>query len=221
MATILCLETATINCSVALSQNGNLSACKEETNKNYSHAEQLHLFIDSVAQEAGISLTALDAIAVGMGPGSYTGLRIGVSAAKGLCYALDVPLIAISTLALLASQSKQDSDFIVPMLDARRMEVYAAVFNAEKQQLRSIEAEIVTENSYQEYLKQGTVTFIGNGMDKFQSLCRNENAKFEQGQWPSACSMSVLAEEKYRLGQFEDVAYFEPFYLKDFMGKTP
>ena len=136
MALILCLETATTNCSVALSENGSVIAFREDTSKQYSHAERLHVFINEVLEETEYGLSDLDAIAVSKGPGSYTGLRIGVSAAKGLCFSLDVPLLAIPTLAILASQVADDVDFIVPMIDARRMEVYAMVLNKEIQEVR-------------------------------------------------------------------------------------
>jgi tRNA threonylcarbamoyladenosine biosynthesis protein TsaB len=144
MATILCLETATTNCSVALSVNGSVIVLQEDNSNQFSHAEKLHVYIEDVLTKANIDKSDLDAIAVSKGPGSYTGLRIGVSAAKGLCYALDIPLIAIATLQSLAFQVKTKESFIVSMLDARRMEVYSAVFSSEKKEIRETKAEILT-----------------------------------------------------------------------------
>lgn len=215
MASVLCIETATTNCSVALSVNGSVIALREDTSKKYSHAEQLHVFISNVLKEANFSKQDLDAIAVSKGPGSYTGLRIGVSAAKGLCYALDIPLVSLATLRVLAAQGKE-SKHIVPLLDARRMEVYSAVFDVSKQQLRETRAEIVTDISYASYLEQGSTLFIGSGALKFKEICTHKNALFNIDALPSAKEMALLAEEKFNKGEFEDVAYFEPYYLKDF-----
>lgn len=216
MATILCLETATTNCSVALSVNGSVVAIEEDSNNLYSHAEKLHAFVEKVCAEASVSIQELDAIAVSMGPGSYTGLRIGVSAAKGLCFALEIPLISISTLESLASQISAETKFVVPMLDARRMEVYAAVFSDNKQ-VRKTMAEIIVSDSFLEYLEQDAVTFVGSGVEKFKSVCNHSNAVFVENKLPSACQMAKLAEAKYKISDTEDVAYFEPYYLKDFI----
>lgn len=216
MAILLCIETATTNCSVALSVNGSVIALKEDRSDRYSHAEQLHVFINLVLEEAGVGKEQLDAVVVSKGPGSYTGLRIGVSAAKGLCYALDKPLVSVSTLRALAGQVK-GTDFIIPMLDARRMEVYAAVFGAQYELLRETQAEIVDESSFEEYLQQGPTTFIGSGVEKFQKLVTHENAKYVKDAMPSASDLAPIAEEKFMKRDFEDVAYFEPYYLKDFV----
>ncbi|MAK36603.1 MAG: tRNA (adenosine(37)-N6)-threonylcarbamoyltransferase complex dimerization subunit type 1 TsaB [Flavobacteriaceae bacterium] len=216
MAILLCIETATTNCSVALSVNGSVIALKEDRSDRYSHAEQLHVFINLVLEEAGVGKEQLDAVVVSKGPGRYTGLRIGVSAAKGLCYALDKPLVSVSTLRALAGQVK-GTDFIIPMLDARRMEVYAAVFGAQYELLRETQAEIVDESSFEEYLQQGPTTFIGSGVEKFQKLVTHENAKYVKDAMPSASDLVPIAEEKFMKRDFEDVAYFEPYYLKDFV----
>lgn len=218
MATILCLETATTNCSVALSVNGSVVALREDTSKQYSHAERLHLFIEEVLKESGINKSKLDAIAISKGPGSYTGLRIGVSTAKGLCFALDLPLISVPTLASLAHQVETTSGVIIPMLDARRMEVYSSVFQSDFSEERETQAEILNENSFLEYLKQGNVHFIGNGVAKFKAICKHANALFIEEAMPSATQMASLVEAKFGHKQFEDVAYFEPYYLKDFVG---
>ncbi len=217
MARILCLETATTNCSVALSENGSVIAFREDKSKEYSHAERLHVFIEEVLKESNSLLEDLSAIAISKGPGSYTGLRIGVSSAKGLCYSLEKPLISIPTLQSLAMQVESKTDFIIPMLDARRMEVYASVYDFEKIEIRKTKAEVLNENSFSEYLEKGTVTFIGNGVEKFKEICNHPNAKFVEGKLPSALQMSLLANEKFKQRNFEDVAYFEPFYLKDFI----
>lgn len=217
MANILCIETATTNCSVALSVNGSVIALKEDYSKSYSHAELLHFYIDVVLKDAQLDKGQLDAIAVSMGPGSYTGLRIGVSAAKGLCFALDIPLLAIATLESLATKVEDPLGVIVPMLDARRMEVYSAVFSSEMQQKRDTQAQILDEASFSEYLEKGQVTFIGNGAEKFESICNHVNASFRKEELPSAAQMAPLAEFKYKKNDTVDVAYFEPYYLKDFI----
>lgn len=217
MSLILCIETATTNCSVALGKEGKLLALKEDNGKNYSHAERLHLYIDGILKENGLKPADLTAIAVSKGPGSYTGLRIGVSAAKGLCFSLNIPLISVPTLTSLAHQVKQgESDYIIPLLDARRMEVYTAGFTGAKNAIFDTRAEILDENSFAEYLDKGTVSFIGNGAEKFSKVCSHKNAIFNTEALPSAKEMVALAEEKSQKGLFEDVAYFEPYYLKDF-----
>ena len=217
MAVILCLETSTTNCSVAVAVDGRIIALQEDNNNQYSHAEKLHPFIDQVLAKSGILKSSLEAIAVSKGPGSYTGLRIGVSAAKGLCFAIDVPLISIPTLEALAHQAVIENGLIIPMLDARRLEVYAAVFSSENDQIRETKAEVLDKNSYYDYLKINNVCFIGDGVEKFKSLCKHKNAIFMEGKLPSAKQMGALAEIKYRKNDFEDVAYFEPYYLKDFI----
>jgi len=216
MATILCLETATTNCSIALSVNGSVIVLQEDNDKQYSHAERLHVYIDEVLQKANINKNDLDAIAVSKGPGSYTGLRIGASAAKGLCYALDIPLISVPTLNVLAEQV-EDEAIIIPLLDARRMEVYSAVFSSEKKQLRETRAEILSTESFSSFLAQGKTIFIGNGVAKFQAICAHENAEFRTNITPSSNNMAQIAFKKYQNDAFEDVAYFEPYYLKDFI----
>lgn len=217
MALILCLETATTNCSVALSQDGALLALKEDKSNNYSHAEKLHVFIDEILKENNLNVTDLDAIAVSKGPGSYTGLRIGVSSAKGLCFSLDIPLISIATLASLAAQVELEKGFVIPMLDARRMEVYSAVFDEKLNEIRETKAEILDENSFTDYLEKDKTVFIGNGVEKFQAICTHSNAEFILDKLPSAREMCTLAEAKYKKSDTEDVAYFEPYYLKDFI----
>ena len=217
MAIILCLETATTNCSVALSVNGEVKAIREENNLKYSHAERLHVFIDEVLKEAKIDKSQVEAVAVSKGPGSYTGLRIGVSAAKGLCFALDIPLISTPTLEVLAQQMQLEDCIIIPLLDARRMEVYSAVFNSEKKQIRETRAEILDENSFKDFLNERKTIFLGDGAAKFEKICNHKNAAFYLDAFPSSAEMAKLADAKYKIGDTESVAYFEPYYLKEFL----
>ncbi|MDX1270466.1 tRNA (adenosine(37)-N6)-threonylcarbamoyltransferase complex dimerization subunit type 1 TsaB [Bizionia paragorgiae] len=221
MALILSIETTTTNCSVSLSKEGETLLLKEDYDTNYSHAERLHTFIASILKEANVAREDLNAIAVSKGPGSYTGLRIGVSTAKGLCFALDIPLIAVNTLEALAHQVKADNGLIVPMLDARRMEVFSAVFDSEYKPIRDIEAQILDTDAFAQYLNAGKVYFIGNGVEKTKTLIPHENAVFIEGKLPSASTMGALAYAKYKKSDTEDVAYFEPFYLKDFVALKP
>ena len=217
MALILNIETATTNCSVSISKEGKTVFLKEDNNKNYSHAESLHVFIDAVLKESKIDLGNIDAIAVSKGPGSYTGLRIGVSAAKGLCFALNKPLISVSTLKALAYQVKIEEGIILPMLDARRMEVYSAIFDSNYNEIRETEAQILNSDSFMEYLNRSKVYFIGNGVEKTKETITHTNATFIDDKLPSANEMGLLAYNKYKISDFEDVAYFEPYYLKDFV----
>ena len=216
---ILNIETATKNCSVALAKEGKTIFSKEIAEEGYSHAERLHVFIEEIIKEAGITLQDLSAVAVSQGPGSYTGLRIGISAAKGLCYALDIPLIAVDTLQALASQVIIANGLIIPMIDARRMEVYSAVFASNYERKREILAEIITENSFEDL--EGTIYFVGDCAEKCKTVLRKDNFVFlENIKYPSAKEMSSLSFEKFKINDTVDIAYFEPYYLKDFMITT-
>lgn len=176
----------------------------------------MHVFIEDLVQEAGIHFKDIQAIAVSQGPGSYTGLRIGVSAAKGLCYALNVPLIAVDTLQVLASQVQVEDGLIIPMIDARRMEVYSAIFDVKFEKIRETQAEVITENSFETISE--TVYFVGDCADKCKSVITKSNFIFlEEIKFPSATAMSILSFSKFQNKDFEDLAYFEPYYLKDFM----
>lgn len=217
MSYILNLETTTTNCSVSLSKNGNTIALKEDARNGYSHAEKLHVFIDDVLNEAKVVRSQIDAIAVSKGPGSYTGLRIGVSAAKGLCFALEKPLISLPTLEVLAHQISINSGVIVAMLDARRLEVYSAIFNKNYSQIRETQAQILDETSFSEYLSEGNVYFIGSGVAKTKEIINHSNAIFIENKLPSSNEMNALAYDKHKKSDTEDVAYFEPYYLKDFV----
>jgi len=218
MSMILCLETATTNCSVALSINGEFVAVKEDYDVKYSHAERLHKYIEKTLALAKTNKEQLTAIAVSKGPGSYTGLRIGVSAAKGLCYALDIPLISVPTLDSLSHQiTPEKGSAIIPMLDARRMEVYSAVYDETHTQIRETQAQILEPTSFEPYLEKGKVHFIGNGVAKFKEICKHPNAVFVEDALPSSKELCTLAHQKFEAADFEDVAYLEPYYLKDFI----
>ena len=213
---ILNIETATKNCSVSLAKNGETILCKEIAEQGYSHAEKLHVFIEEILKETAVTVQDLKAIAVSKGPGSYTGLRIGVSTAKGLCYALDIPLISVDTLAVLAKKASVENGLIIPMIDARRMEVYSAVFDANHTKIMEVQAEVLTEESYAEMSE--AVYFIGDCQEKCKTVLIKDNFHFlPEIVFPSANEMSALSYQKFTAADFEDVAYFEPFYLKDFM----
>ncbi len=216
---ILNLETSTKNCSVSLSNNGKTIICKELSDAGFSHAEKLHLFIEEVLLESKLTFKDLSAIAVSKGPGSYTGLRIGVSAAKGLCFALDIPLISVDTLQVLASQAEVENGIIIPMIDARRMEVYSAIFNKNQTKIREVQAQILDENSFSEI--DETIYFVGDCNEKAKTVLTKDNFVFLDDKiYPSANEMSKLSFKKFENNDFEDVAYFEPFYLKDFLITT-
>ncbi|UGS23308.1 tRNA (adenosine(37)-N6)-threonylcarbamoyltransferase complex dimerization subunit type 1 TsaB [Flavobacterium channae] len=216
MAIILNIETATKNCSVALAKEGKTIAFREIAEQNFSHAEKLHVFIEALLAENNLQFKDLSAVAVSQGPGSYTGLRIGVSSAKGFCYALNIPLIAIDTLQLLAKQIKVESGIIIPMIDARRMEVFTAIYDKDYNLIRKTEAEIIDENSYQEINEN--IHLVGDGTEKFKMTLINEKFKFHSDVvFPSSKEMSELSFDKYKKSDFVDVAYFEPYYLKDFV----
>ncbi len=219
MGYILNIETATKNCSVALAKNGETILCKEMAEQGFSHAEKLHLFIEEIIKEAGITFSDLSAVAVSQGPGSYTGLRIGVSAAKGLCYALEIPLISVDTLTVLANQLQIEKGIIIPMIDARRMEVYSAIFNSKKEMIREVQAEILTDSSFSDI--DDTVYFVGDSNEKAKTIVSKSNFNFvDTIFYPSAKEMSAISYKKFLNNSFEDVAYFEPYYLKDFMLQT-
>lgn len=216
MAYILNIETATKNCSVSIAKEGETLLCKEIAEQGYSHAEKLHVFISEALATLNLDFSDLDAIAVSQGPGSYTGLRIGVSAAKGLCYALSIPLIAVDTLEVLASAISVENGVIIPMIDARRMEVYSAVFSSDMLKIRDTKAEIITEESFSEITE--TIHFIGDGALKCQEVLSSGQFVYHpEIIYPSAKQMSALSFEKHKKSDTVDVAYFEPFYLKDFL----
>lgn len=225
MPYILNIETATDVCSVALSAEGKIVFAKESTEER-SHANILGVFVEETMQYVRCNGLRIDAVAVSCGPGSYTGLRIGVSEAKGLCYGLRVPLIAIKTLEIMAQQIINRADIerdtlLCPMIDARRMEVYAAIYNSNLETIRNTSADIVDNTTYQEYLKDGKVAFFGNGSAKCKKEIIDSNAVFIDNIYPKAEDMVDLAEFAFAQKNFVDIAYFEPFYLKDFVTTTP
>lgn len=227
MALILSIETGTDICSVALANDGELMALRE-SDEGRDHAKKVALFVDELLRETGVQPSDIDAIAVGKGPGSYTGLRIGVSFAKGMCYALNIPLIAIGSLDALAEVAREDFEAgildieeedwaqakLCPMVDARRMEVYAQVFDVEGKAQSDVVAEVVTEESFNEWRSKGKFVIFGNGAKKCAEMLPDA---IIEDVVPSARGIVRLAEEAFNAGKFEDLAYFEPFYLKDFI----
>lgn len=223
MARILSLETSTKVCSVAIHEDEKLIALVE-VHQEQSHASKLAVLIDEVARQADMELKELAAVAVSSGPGSYTGLRIGTSTAKGLCYALSIPLIAVGTLEVMAAQINRvniTAAWLCPMIDARRMEVYCRLSDVDGVKLQDVEAKIIDEKSFEEQLDAHAVIFFGDGADKCRDVIRHPNAFFLSGVTPSAAQLGAMAVEKYRHQALEDLVHFEPFYLKDFRIKRP
>ena len=216
---ILNIETSTKACSVSLNLNGNLISCEDIVGSGFSHSEKLLPFISQTIEKSKIKMSDLSAVAISMGPGSFTGLRIGVSTAKGICYALGIPLIAVSTLQAMAfgMAKKIKSELYCPMIDARRMEVYSAFYDLENNLVRKIQADIVNESSYLNFLNNDVV-FFGDGSLKIQEIIKHKKATFVSDFHPSAKFIGDLSYEKFRNSDFVDVAYFEPYYLKDFVG---
>ncbi len=230
MASILCLETSTEVCSVALSIDG-IVAEEREDKSGKNHAQLLAGFVEEVMKSMNLPFNRLDAIAVSGGPGSYTGLRIGVSTAKGLCYATGLPLIAIPSLQAMAHNmvtniidlgfESKDYMYFCPMIDARRMEVFAAIYDDHMNLVRDIQADIIDHLSFEQYLSDHKTLFFGNGADKCKSTIRHPNAFFLDNITTSARFMAIPAEQSFQRANFVDVAYYEPFYLKDFVATIP
>lgn len=216
---ILCIETSTDVCSVALCENGVASSHLELFNSN-AHANNLTPFIEKLFDNNKISIKDIDAVAVSSGPGSYTGLRIGVSTAKGICYALNKPLIAVPTLDIIAEaifNSNPEINIVAPMIDARRMEVYTQLISRSGNHISDVEAKIIDNNSFAEDLLKNKISFGGNGAMKCKPFIVNSNATFVPNIFPLAYNMAKLAQNKFDAKNFESVAYFEPFYLKEFV----
>lgn len=229
MATLLSIETSSTVCSVAISRDGMPVAIKSSTEKN-AHSKTLTLMILELIKENLSSNKQVDAVAVSMGPGSYTGLRIGVSVAKGLCYGWNKPLIAVDTIKALAAEfllkhketMKKDSGVLLcPMLDARRMEVYTALYDMDLSEILPVQALIINESGFEKYLKKNNIIFFGNGAEKCKEVIKSEHAVFVNDFEPSARGVSFLAEECYQKKQFVDTAYFEPYYMKEFIAGVP
>lgn len=226
MAKILCLETSTEVCSVVIAENGKVSDVREDQS-GLNHSRLLTVFIDELLKSNNLSVSDFDAVAVSEGPGSYTGLRIGVSVAKGLCFGATIPLIAISPLKAMAASviakcsdlglQLTETDCLVPMIDARRMEVYRAIYSFLLKELSKVDAVVIDENTFAEALNNHRLIFFGNGAEKCKPVIEHANAYFVEGIITSAANMATLANEKFIAGQFVDLAYFEPFYLKDFV----
>jgi tRNA threonylcarbamoyladenosine biosynthesis protein TsaB len=224
---ILCIETSTKACSVALANNGELLAFKESVDLDYSHAEQLNLFIEEVMKQAKIEFGQLNAISVSKGPGSFTGLRIGVSTAKGLAYALNIPLLSLETLESMAvgfshGHVEESNELLVPMIDARRKEVYLRIFDSELNPKTETAAEVINEDSFNKWKDYKKIHLFGDGADKFdEDFNENERVLVYQNFYPSAQFMTGISDQKFKNKKFEDVAYFEPYYLKEFIAIKP
>ncbi len=219
MGKILLIETSTKTCSVGVCEAGELIAVKEHTAENYTHAEVLHVYIKEMLAQAKLNWQDLNAVCVSKGPGSYTGLRIGVSAAKGFCMGADLRLLSVTSLqslAVVGQRESPDYDYYIPMMDARRMEVYTQVFDGEGKPCSNVEAKVLETGSYGSWLDQGSCLFYGDGAAKWQSEITHRNAHFANIT-PSVKGMVKLACNQFDHQQFEDAAYFEPFYLKDFV----
>ncbi len=216
---ILHIETSSKNCSVAISDGEKVLCICEEVSENYKQSESLHTYIEWALEGAKLTLKDIEAVSLGKGPGSYTGLRIGASSAKGFCYGLQIPLIATNSLeTMIEPFLNKGYEIIIPLIDARRMEVYSAVFDGNSGEMISeTEAKILDENSYQEYGDK-KILFVGDGAKKATEILQLENAEFNETVYPSAKYLIKKAVDKYNQKEFEDVAYFEPFYLKDFQG---
>ena len=225
MSLILCIETGTDICSVGVARDGELVSLRE-SDEGRDHAKKVGVFVDELLRETGISPDELDAVAVGMGPGSYTGLRIGVSFAKGLCYGLGIPLVAVGSLDAMAAVAIEDNDagildvdnwenaVLCPMVDARRMEVYTRLFDAKGNALSDVTAEVVTEQTFADVRRERQLVMFGNGAAKCREVLHDATYI---NITPSARGLARLAEQRLSAGQIEDIAYFEPFYLKDFI----
>jgi tRNA threonylcarbamoyladenosine biosynthesis protein TsaB len=232
MAIILNIETATALCSVALAVDGKVLA-RQEILEHKSHAAKLTVFIEEVLHETNLQVGQLHCISVGKGPGSYTGLRIGVAVAKGLCYGANLPLIAIGTLEILFKEAfnnqdravqealKEESTLLCPMIDAKRMEVFNCLYTLSGIAIEETAARIIDQASYRSILAKHKVIFLGSGMEKCRTILDHPNALFAANVHPKAATLAVMAEKEFHQGHFEDPAYFEPFYLKDFIATTP
>ena len=220
MACILLIESSTPTCSAAVSLNGKIVWNKESPD-SASHSAVLGVYVTEAIDFIQTNNLRLDAVAVSEGPGSYTGLRIGVSLAKGLCFGLEIPLIAVPTLKITAARFVPSDSYLCPMIDARRMEVYAALYDGNLNEIEPVRAIIIKEDSYRDLLSHNKIIFFGSGAEKCKSVIRSENAVFLDNIHPSASDMNKEAEQAFINKNFADIAYFEPFYLKEFQATTP
>ncbi|MGB0259910.1 MAG: tRNA (adenosine(37)-N6)-threonylcarbamoyltransferase complex dimerization subunit type 1 TsaB [Flavobacteriaceae bacterium] len=215
---ILNIETTTTQCSVALATDGQLVGVEQSNHQDYQHSKLLHTYIHQLLQSHSLTPSDLSAVAVSSGPGSYTGLRIGVGAAKGLCFGCDIPLIALPTLVILAQEIQKESGYILPVLDARRDEVYVAVYDTKHNLVQAATPHVLSQDSFTQWANQGSVFFVGTGIKKCKRiLAPHQNLYFPNKEsFPSATHMVALSYQKYQQGDFEDLAYFDPEYLKSF-----
>lgn len=221
MSLILSLETSTPVCSAAIHHHGKLLASRE-LHEDQAHGSKLAVITEELFSEAGIERTELEAVAISKGPGSYTGLRIGTSTAKGIAFALNIPLIAVDTLEIMAWQVSKKQNFegyLCPMLDARRMEVYCSIYDSSLKVIQPLEARVIDENSFSELLTKHKILFFGSGADKCVDLIRNPNAFFRAGIYPEAVSLGEIGFGKFQRNELEDLIHFEPVYLKEFLVK--
>ena len=218
MSYILHIETSTLQCSVSIAYKGEYIAGKQLLANEFLHGEKLHVFIKDIFEKTKIKKNDLNAVAVSKGPGSFTGLRIGVAAAKGICFAQNLPLIGINTLEIMAAPffNKSEYNYLIPLLDARRMEVYSAIFDAKKRYIQKTNAVVLSENSFFDKIKNGSCLVIGNGASKFKTLKPKINADFNAEYFPSAKDMCEVSWDLYKKKSYENLEFFEPFYLKDF-----
>ena len=218
MSYILNIETSTLKCSVSIAYKGEYVAGEQLLANEFIHGEKLHVFIRDIFEKTKIKKKDLNAVAVSKGPGSYTGLRIGVAAAKGICFAQDIPLIGVNTLEIMAAPffNKSEYNYLIPILDARRMEVYSAIFDAKKRCIQKTNAVVLSENSFFDKVENGSCLVIGNGASKFKTLKPKINADFNAEYFPSAKDMCEVSWDLYKKKSYENLEFFEPFYLKDF-----
>ena len=218
MSYILNIETSTLKCSVSIAYKGEYVACIQLLANKFIHGEKLHVFIRDIFEKTKIKKKDLNAVAVSKGPGSFTGLRIGVAAAKGICFAQDLPLIGINTLEIMAAPffNKSEYNYLIPILDARRMEVYSAIFDPKKRYIQKTNAVVLSENSFFDKVENGSCLVIGNGASKFKTLKPKINADFNAEYFPSAKDMCEVSWDLYKKECYENLEFFEPFYLKDF-----
>ena len=223
MCVILNIETSSKNCSVSISENGKTIGLKEQDYDEYSHSKSLHIFINKIFKETNLSAQELSAVAISEGPGSYTGLRIGVSAAKGICVALNIPLIAIDTMQILARKIKCAKGYIISAMDARRDEIYYSIFKSNKcmtpLKVGKTDYMIMNSNSFSDYYKKSSVNFVGNCNEKIKKFLNHENIIYSNFILPSANEMGVISFSRFKKSEFEDVSDFQPNYLKEFGGK--
>ena len=223
MCIILNIETSSKNCSVSISENGKIIGLKEQSFDEYSHSKSLHVFIDEIFKQTKLSPQKLSAVAISEGPGSYTGLRIGVSAAKGICVALNLPLIAIDTMQILARKIECAEGYIISAMDARRDEIYYSVFKSNNCKIPikvgKTDCMIIKSNSFSNYLESSIVNFVGNCNEKINKFLNHDNIIFSDFMLPSANEMGIISFSRFKKSEFEDISDFQPKYLKEFGGK--